>query len=510
MCGLIMENRGSLTSLYNHPLVQQLSLLALPVLAIIAYATQEFEMLFWAAIGWPLVLLAGQIKSNRRTMSRRPSGLRGQKGLLAQISSELNDAEASQRMACILLELDDPQELTQEWGMATTEMVHEEMVARVAAMMRKTDTVFALGRGKIGVVASEIRLPELNAVISLIQRLQDGISHPIALDDAEIHITASAGFCMDSRAPHRTAEALLDASNRALSEAKQTGNGSVRAYSNLTPSQDYDNGTLENEVLDALQSGEILPWFQPQISTDTGQITGFEALARWQHPEHGLIPPSEFIPLLERAGRMEDLSETILNQALKALVEWDKNGLEVPTVSVNFATQELRNPSLVERIKWDVDRYDLEPRRLTVEILETVIADYEDDVITRNIRELGSQGFNIDLDDFGTGHATLSNIRRFKVDRIKIDRSFVTRADEDPEQQRMVSAIVGMAERLEIDTLAEGVETIGEQSILSQLGCTHLQGFGIARPMPFDETLNWLAEHQEKLASPILFNRKIG
>jgi EAL domain-containing protein (putative c-di-GMP-specific phosphodiesterase class I) len=182
----------------------------------------------------------------------------------------------------------------------------------------------------------------------------------------------------------------------------------------------------------------------------------------------------------------------------------------VPTVAVNFATTELRNPSLVERIKWDVDRFEIEPARLTIEILETVLSGGPDDIITRNIRALRAQGFRIDLDDFGTGHASLSNVRRFGVDRVKIDRSFVMQADDDPEQQRMVAAIVGMSEQLGIETLAEGVETIGEQGILAQLGCTHLQGFAIAHPMPFEQTSEWIAKHNAKLTHTPRLNRRHG
>jgi EAL domain-containing protein (putative c-di-GMP-specific phosphodiesterase class I) len=207
---------------------------------------------------------------------------------------------------------------------------------------------------------------------------------------------------------------------------------------------------------------------------------------------------------------MELLSETMLQHALRAMRAWGVAGHKIPSVAVNFATQDLRNPSLIERIKWDVDRFEMDPSRLTVEILETVVSENDDDIITRNIRALGDQGYRIDLDDFGTGHASLANIRRFAVDRIKIDRSFITRADEDPEQQRMINAIISMAEQMGIKTLAEGVETIGEKSILSQLGCTHMQGFAIARPMPFDQTLIWLEEHKSHLSKTSYFPRRTG
>jgi EAL domain-containing protein (putative c-di-GMP-specific phosphodiesterase class I) len=256
---------------------------------------------------------------------------------------------------------------------------------------------------------------------------------------------------------------------------------------------------LHEDVVAALDSGEIVPWFQPQISTDTGRITGFEALARWTHPVRGVIPPVEFLPAIEAANLLERLAEVMMHHSFRALKQWDSAGVVIPQVGVNFAGSELSNPRLLEKIKWDLDRFELAPDRLAVEVLETVVASAPDDMITRNINALGAMGCRIDLDDFGTGNASIASIRRFSVSRIKIDRSFVMKADRDPDQQRMISAILTMAERLQVETLAEGVETVGEHVMLAQLGCNHVQGFGIARPMPFDQTLDWINVHNAKL-----------
>ena len=165
---------------------------------------------------------------------------------------------------------------------------------------------------------------------------------------------------------------------------------------------------------------------------------------------------------------------------------------------MNFAGSELSNPRLIEKIKWELDRFDLTPDRLAVEVLETVVASSPDDMITHNINALGKLGCRIDLDDFGTGHASITNVRRFAVRRIKIDRSFVTRVDQDREQQKIVSAILSLSEQLGLETLAEGVETAGEHAILGQLGCGHVQGYHIARPMPMEDTFDWIVGYQTK------------
>jgi EAL domain-containing protein (putative c-di-GMP-specific phosphodiesterase class I) len=212
-----------------------------------------------------------------------------------------------------------------------------------------------------------------------------------------------------------------------------------------------------------------------------------------------MISPADFLPAIEQAGMLERLADVMLYHTLTALKAWDAAGIIVPQVGVNFSGVELNNPKIVEKVKWELDRFDLAPDRLSIEILETVIAGAPDDMITRNINGLVAMGCRVDLDDFGTGHASISSIRRFAVTRIKIDRSFVIKADRDPEQQRMISAILTMAERLNLETLAEGVETVGEHALLAQLGCDHVQGFGIGKPMPFHETLDWIAKHEAKL-----------
>jgi EAL domain-containing protein (putative c-di-GMP-specific phosphodiesterase class I) len=198
------------------------------------------------------------------------------------------------------------------------------------------------------------------------------------------------------------------------------------------------------------------------------------------------------------------------SQALSAMRNWEKAGMAVPTVSVNFSSEELRNPKLAERLKWELDRFDLSPDRLTIEVLETVVAETDNDVIVRNIAGLAGLGCGIDLDDFGTGHASIMSIRRFAVSRIKIDRSFVTKVDEDREQQKMITAILSMAERLGLDTVAEGVETIAEHAMLAQLGCGHVQGYSLARPLPIDETMPWMLNHKAKLSRSPRMTQRMG
>ena len=188
-----------------------------------------------------------------------------------------------------------------------------------------------------------------------------------------------------------------------------------------------------------------------------------------------------------------------MKQSLTALNAWDAAGFDVSAVSVNFSGDDLRNPRLADYIMWELDRFGLQPDRLVVEVLESVIAEKHEDAITKTLKSLSKAGCRIDLDDFGTGFTSIINIRRFNVSRIKIDRCLISRLDKDAEQKRMVSALLSFSSKLGIETLAEGVETERESEMLRSLGCPQIQGYFVAKPMPLGETLLWL-ENRESLA----------
>ncbi|MCP4820637.1 MAG: EAL domain-containing protein, partial [Shimia sp.] len=292
------------------------------------------------------------------------------------------------------------------------------------------------------------------------------------------------------------------------SEARLSGTSNVRAYTADMGRKVISRRKTQSEAARTLQKDQIRAWFQPQISTDTGEVTGFEVLARWEHPERGILAPVQFLDVLNQTGQMGELADLMTRQALNAVSAWDDAGFHVPSVGVNFAGDELRSPTLVERLQWELDRNELSADRLGIEVLESVIAGTPDDMVVRNVEAIAKLGCHIDLDDFGTGHASISSIRRLPVKRIKIDRSFVTNVDRDTDQQKMIAAIVTLAERLDLSTLAEGVENAAEHAMLSQLGCAHVQGFGIARPMPFEDTITWMEAHKAKLGPAIQIGQK--
>lgn len=473
------------------------------------------EMLIMIALGFPVCLaFSGLLTPGGRDAGRREDDdlITDVHGFEKVLDRALRSAgQSSRRTGCILLELDDFDATLDRFGKATTEAMMQTLVERLQSVLRSRDTVCRPDDNMFAVAIAPVRQLDLGNALHMASRLQSALEDPLVIDAATVYVSASVGLTLDTNVADKSGAGIFGAASVALAEARRHGPSAMRAYSQEmhTPTILCEGG-LADEAREALEAGQIQPWFQPQVSTDTGLISGFEALARWQHPERGMISPAEFLPALEQSSQMERLGEVMLFAALGALKAWDAAGLDVPHVGVNFAPEELRNPRLTQKIEWELDRFELAPERLSVEILETVVATSPDDTVVRNIAGLSRLGCQIDLDDFGTGHASISSIRRFDVQRLKIDRSFVMKVDRDAEQQRMVSAILVMAEQLGLDTLAEGVETAGEHAMLAQLGCGHVQGFGIGRPMPFDQTVAWTTDYLSRVQAPPRIGRQAG
>lgn len=472
-----------------------------------------------AAVGCPAVLgLMPRISPHTAdtidpvpTDHDAPNGLTQQAPLIADLdrSFRIDDLPTAQT-ACFALSLDDLAHIRQDHGDAVAEAFAARVCERLESTKRDNDRMCTTDDGGFAVVLHPSEKVDNTVALRVAKRIQEVLTRPITLGEGTFVSACSIGYCLSNLRDMKCGADLFDAAHLALAEARRKGPSGICAFEADMRQTANRRRSLSDQIAKALENDEIIPWFQPQVSTHTGGISGFEALARWVKADGTIVPPGEFLPAAEEAGLIEHMGEKILYQSLKAMQSWSRAGLVIPSVAVNFSTAELRNPKLVERIEWELDRFDLQPEQLTVEILETVVASSPDDIVARNIAALAALGCLVDLDDFGTGHASITSIRRFAVHRIKIDRSFVRNIDTDRDQRRMVMAILSMAERLGLDTLAEGVETMSEHSLLAQLGCGHVQGFGLAKPMPFEHTLDWIPTHQAQLDAIPQIAKKYG
>jgi EAL domain-containing protein (putative c-di-GMP-specific phosphodiesterase class I)/GGDEF domain-containing protein len=481
-----------------------------PLLAFSAHALGGPDAVLAAAVLLPALLvlahagLPATAQIREALPEQRPG--RGTMAMMLDRIAGMPDADS----ACVMLAIDDWAELETRAGQDAARGIADRCADRLRGALRHEDLLADLGEGRFGVVLSPIPDARLGLREALADRLRAAIAEPFALDGATIRLTASAGHAALTRegreldgGADRPGEATLAGAEAALEEARTAGPDAVRAFApwprDMAICRSTDPSPPAEEVADALASGEILPWFQPQVDAATGAVTGFEALARWQHPELGLLAPNRFLDAVAEAGRIEALGHAMRRGALEALARWDAAGAPGLTVSVNAAVEELRSPTFAEQVAWDLDLHDTAPERLIVEVLETVAASTQDDSIVTTLAAMRGQGIGIDLDDFGVGQASLLSIRRFGVRRIKIDRSFVLGVDVDDGQRSMVGAIVSLAREMGLSTLAEGVETDSQREALRDLGCAYLQGFAIGRPMPLSDTLDWLAAGRQPM-----------
>jgi EAL domain-containing protein (putative c-di-GMP-specific phosphodiesterase class I) len=399
-----------------------------------------------------------------------------------------------------VIQFDNPALLCDRLGRVCQSELLAACIARLRGALRPGDMLFALEDGSLAVTLATAPRLDLEIMARIAGRMHLVVQQPMTLAQGPVQVTCSIGFCHAQLLPLPNGRALLDAAQIAGDEAARHRPGAIRSFSPELARARADRDALRAEFADAVKRGEVQAHFQPQLSTDSGEVSGIEALARWQHPERGCLSPADFLPAIEGSDLVCLLGQAMLTQSLATLAELDRKGIRIPSVAVNFSATELCDPELPERLKWALDRFQLAPERLTVEVLESVVAGDGDDIIASNIARIAAAGCGVDLDDFGTGNASITAIRRFALNRLKIDRSFVQGIDQNRNQQQLVTAILSLAERLGLDTLAEGVETSGEHALLAQLGCGHVQGFAIARPMPTGDLSAWLLAHREKLA----------
>ena len=255
---------------------------------------------------------------------------------------------------------------------------------------------------------------------------------------------------------------------------------------------DLGRRRLARDLRAGLKRGEIEAFYQPQLDVTSRAVTGFEALARWRHPRNGLLSPGAFLGLARETGMDEPLGDQMIRQALDAMSTWAQAGHPMSSVGVNVAESQLSNPKFADLVKWELDRSGVPPEKLAIEVLETVYVEDDNDQVVRTVSALADLGVAIDLDDFGTGAASITGIRRYRASRVKIDRSYIRYLHEDAQNQTLVRSIANMANGLGVSVLAEGVETQDELTAAVDLGCAYLQGFGIARPMTLEDSLEWL------------------
>ncbi|SCB44238.1 diguanylate cyclase (GGDEF) domain-containing protein [Rhizobium miluonense] len=382
---------------------------------------------------------------------------------------------------CLILihiDLDRFKEINDTKGHIGGDAVLQTTASRLAGLTGPNDVAARIG-GDEFIFASWSDNPGSKAN-ELAQQIVATLQQSLFIDGSECLVGASVGVAWENeRADVRDLGQLLQSADLALYEAKKTGRGRAVLFTEELRSAAIRSKELADEFNNALDRDELVAFFQPQFNANTLDIAGVETLARWNHPIRGLLGPDKFLGVAESLGRSGDMDRLILQKALFEMARWDALGMHIPRVSVNISARRLAEPNLLA----ELSALPLARGRLCFELLETISFDDLQPVLNQIIPAVKELGIEIEIDDFGTGHASIVSLLRFEPRRLKIDREIIKPIVTSPSQRRLVSSIIEIGRSQNIDIVAEGVETMEHAKILRDLGCHLLQGYALARPM---------------------------
>ncbi len=412
------------------------------------------------------------------------TGLPNRTLLLDRLNQAMAHARRDQtQVALLLLDLDHFKNINDSLGHLVGDGLLEEVSKRIRGVLRETDTPARLGGDEFVVAASG--LTDVADAEGLAQRILEALKPAAIIQGHSLRIGTSIGIAMYPGDGDNPA-ALLQAADTAMYQAKKKGRGAYRLFTRDLSMAAERWHTLSNDLHGACERGEFVLHYQPQYCLDKSRITGVEALIRWHHPTEGMVQPGLFIPLLEEHGKMVEVGRWVLRTACAQNVAWQKQGLPPVRVAVNLSAQQFYRGDIVRTVREALDDTGLKPEWLELELTESLTLD-DTEATMRIMTDLKAMGVKLSLDDFGTGWSSLGYLKRFPLDRIKIDRSFVRDMMNDHSTAAIVHSILDLARQLDLDCVAEGVETEEQLDHLREERCPGIQGFLLSRAIHGDE-----------------------
>ncbi|MCB1054510.1 MAG: EAL domain-containing protein [Acidobacteria bacterium] len=469
----------------------------------IEYPTQQAEDLRWCLLRVvPLfdrqgALLVHEDVTERRLFSERLAyqaqhdrltGLPNRHLFADRLEQGLLRAQRSgQGLGILFLDIDRFKRINDTLGHAFGDEVLRRVARRLRRRLQETDTLARVGADEfVAIVAVEAGISD---AVKVAHALLEAVREPMVVDDQTVFLAATVGISLypdDGDDP----ATLLHKADSALYRAKSHGLESIQSFSTEMSVEAIARFELESHLRLALGQDQLSLHFQPQFDAERLRITGVEALLRWQHPERGPIPPGKFVPLAEESDLILELGDWVLRQGCRQLAQWRGLGLGDVRLAINVSALQLARPEFLGQVEQALEDCDLPPTSLELEVTESVLL-IEGPQVTRRLQELRGLGVSVSIDDFGTGYSSLAYLQSFPLDRLKVDRRFIDRLDEDDAASlALVRSIIGLGHGLGMKVVAEGVEREDQLGILRRLGCDSFQGFLLGRPQP-PETL-WL------------------
>ncbi len=398
----------------------------------------------------------------------------------------------------MFMDVDRFKNINDTLGHAVGDRLLQQASERLTAAVRTGDTVGRLGGDEFAIVLSNLGNAQNAQVVA--QKILAGFNEPFRLEGAEIFVTTSIGITLypDDSTEQDT---LIKNADAAMYRAKEAGRNGYQFYTREMSERSIAQLNLEGGLRRALDRDEFLLYYQPKAGVATGEITGFEALLRWRHPERGLVMPDEFIPVLEETGLIVPVGEWVLNAACRQINAWSQAGLGDIPVAINLSARQFLARELGPTIRRILDEHRIDPALIEFEITESsLMVDPEE--ATRTLEYLKSLGVRISIDDFGTGYSSLGYLKRFPLDALKVDRSFVRDVTTDLDDATITRAVITMAHSLGLKVIAEGVETEAQLAFLVENGCDQIQGYYLARPQPAEECTRSMVERGRAAPAP--------
>ena len=417
------------------------------------------------------------------------TGLANLNALLAHMQQQI---EARHPFGLFLLDIARLKAVNETLGRAAGNEVLHEVGRRLSTLDRHQCFVARVGGDDFAVLWPGLEAPK--AYFAAITEIQSMLTGTVQLDLYSIDIEANIGVDIFSKSNGSKPEDILRRAEVTLDAAKRLRSG----FAFYDPDMEHygvEHLSLLGDINNAMENGELAMYYQPKLDMRTHAVVGVEALVRWQHPEKGLISPDLFIPMIEDTNLIHSFTAWGLNEAMRHASEWHAQGLAL-TVSVNIAARSLMNPDIVGRIRDSLERWDVSPAQMMLEITETGLMT-DPAVAKRTLGQIHELGVGLSIDDFGTGYSSLSYLKDLPVDELKIDRTFIHHMLDNPKDANIVQATIHLAHSLGLVVVAEGIEnqTMWEQ--IAGFGCDKAQGYHMARPMPFPDVGVWIARHRE-------------
>lgn len=423
------------------------------------------------------------------------SGLPNRNLMMDQIESLLSRRTDRQPLGLLFIDLDGFKPVNDVYGHEIGDKVLARIGQRLNALVCAPNLASRIGGDEFMVLCQD-GATEADCR-ALGDRIVESFSEPLDIDGVRLSVGASVGVSLTSD-DLNSVKALVSAADMAMYEAKNRGKGQTQCFSQIdTTAQRKAKESLETELVRALKEKQFTLHYQPQVNTQTGDVVSVEALIRWNHPKHGLVPPNEFIPVAEESGLIYGIGNWVLETAVAQLAQWDGGPLGDVRISVNIAVAQFFQGNICGHILGLLERYGVAPSRLEIEVTEsTFMSDTE--LASTQLRALQAAGVRIAIDDFGTGYSCLSYLQDLPLDVLKIDRSFVRRLNEEHSEHSVVHMITQLANGLGLETVAEGVETSDQSDQVADLGCDLIQGFYYAKPQSAEQIESVIADIRQQ------------